>query len=145
MENPLLSERGNELEMARILQAFFNYCDESKSSLEILKYASVSNFKNTFDLLDQRTKNVSEFHDVNNVSQPDVANDSVEGNRNRLNVSFYVSGMHILVAPFLFVMPELDSFTSFSCLIMKHCPRYILRMLRALVRVAHWPISACRS
>ena len=41
----------------------------------------------------------------------------------------YVQGMNILVAPFLFVMPELDSFTSFSCLIMKHCPRYILKNL----------------
>ena len=52
------------------------------------------------------------------------SNNSVEGT---LDLSSFASTMYILVAPFLFVMPELDSFTAFSCLIMKHCPRYFLR------------------
>lgn len=37
----------------------------------------------------------------------------------------YVQGMNVLVAPFLFVLPELDAFTAFSTMISRHCPRYV--------------------
>lgn len=43
--------------------------------------------------------------------------------------SGYVQGMNVLVAPFLYVMPELDAFTAFSSLITKHCPRYVVSNL----------------
>jgi cell cycle arrest protein BUB2 len=34
----------------------------------------------------------------------------------------YVQGMNILVAPFLFVMPELDSYHSFTTMLQELCP-----------------------
>ncbi|KAI8899744.1 rab-GTPase-TBC domain-containing protein [Globomyces pollinis-pini] len=47
--------------------------------------------------------------------------------RTRLvNVSFtYVQGMNVLAAPFLYVMPELDAFFSFSSFIQYSCPLYV--------------------
>ncbi len=37
----------------------------------------------------------------------------------------YVQGMNILVAPFLFVMPELDSYHSFTTMLQELCPLYV--------------------
>ncbi|CAJ0843501.1 15003_t:CDS:10 [Entrophospora sp. SA101] len=37
----------------------------------------------------------------------------------------YVQGMNVLAAPFLFVMPELDAFYSFSAFIQHFCPLYV--------------------
>nr|CAG8440785.1 8868_t:CDS:2 [Entrophospora candida] len=37
----------------------------------------------------------------------------------------YVQGMNVLAAPFLFVMPELDAFYSFSTFIQHFCPLYV--------------------
>lgn len=37
----------------------------------------------------------------------------------------YVQGMNVLAAPFLYVMPELDSFKCFCKLITYNCPRYV--------------------
>jgi cell cycle arrest protein BUB2 len=41
----------------------------------------------------------------------------------------YVQGMNVLLAPFLFVMPEVDAFFCFNALITRHCPRYVLANL----------------
>ena len=38
----------------------------------------------------------------------------------------YVQGLNVILAPFLFVMPELDAFTAFAVLVCRHCPRYAL-------------------
>lgn len=37
----------------------------------------------------------------------------------------YVQGMNVLVAPFLYVMPELDAFGAFSQLVRRLCPMYV--------------------
>jgi cell cycle arrest protein BUB2 len=37
----------------------------------------------------------------------------------------YVQGMNVLLGILLYVMPELDAFTAFSCLCNKHFPRYL--------------------
>lgn len=37
----------------------------------------------------------------------------------------YVQGMNVLVAPFLYLMPEIDAYTAFMTLITRHCPRYV--------------------
>lgn len=43
-------------------------------------------------------------------------------NKSRMS---YVQGMNILVAPFLFVMPELDSYHSFTTMLQELCPLYV--------------------
>ena len=35
--------------------------------------------------------------------------------------------MNVLVAPFLFIMPEVDAFFCFNALLSRHCPRYVLK------------------
>lgn len=43
-----------------------------------------------------------------------------------LNLSFsYVQGMNVLAAPFLYVMPELDAFYTFTAFIQHACPLYV--------------------
>ncbi|KAJ3136988.1 hypothetical protein HK100_001115, partial [Physocladia obscura] len=43
-----------------------------------------------------------------------------------INLQFsYVQGMNVLVAPFLYVMPELDAFYSFTTFIHHTCPLYV--------------------
>lgn len=43
-----------------------------------------------------------------------------------MNLRFsYVQGMNVLAAPFLYVMPELDAFFSFSSFIQYSCPLYV--------------------
>lgn len=37
----------------------------------------------------------------------------------------YVQGMNVLLAPFLYLMPELDSYYCYRSLISDHCPTYI--------------------
>jgi cell cycle arrest protein BUB2 len=37
--------------------------------------------------------------------------------------------MNVTLAPFLFVMSELDAFFAYSCLLQHHCPRYVLKNL----------------
>ena len=37
----------------------------------------------------------------------------------------YVQGMNILLSPLLYVMPEVDAFYTFICLIENHYPRYV--------------------
>lgn len=37
----------------------------------------------------------------------------------------YVQGMNVIAGPFLYVMPELDSFACFCKLVTYHCPRYV--------------------
>ena len=39
--------------------------------------------------------------------------------------SQYVQGMNVLVAPFLYLMPEVDAYHAFMTLITRHCPRYV--------------------
>jgi hypothetical protein len=41
----------------------------------------------------------------------------------------YVQGMNVLVAPFLYLMPEVDAYTAFMTLIGRHCPRYVVSNL----------------
>lgn len=41
----------------------------------------------------------------------------------------YVQGMNVLLAPILLVMPELDAFFTFSCMLKHHCPRYVVKNL----------------
>jgi cell cycle arrest protein BUB2 len=43
--------------------------------------------------------------------------------------AIYVQGMNVLVAPFLFLMPEVDAYTAFMALISRHCPRYVVSNL----------------
>ncbi|CAJ0873948.1 16839_t:CDS:2, partial [Entrophospora sp. SA101] len=45
----------------------------------------------------------------------------------------YVQGMNVLAAPFLFVMPELDAFYSFSAFIQHFCPLYVTPNLEGLL------------
>ncbi|KAI9100553.1 bub2 protein [Phlyctochytrium arcticum] len=43
-----------------------------------------------------------------------------------LNYCFtYVQGMNVMVAPFLYVMPELDAFYTFSAFLQSSCPLYV--------------------
>ncbi|KAJ3272697.1 hypothetical protein HDV01_005333 [Terramyces sp. JEL0728] len=43
-----------------------------------------------------------------------------------MNLSFtYVQGMNVLLAPFIYVMPELDAFYTFSIFIQHTCPLYV--------------------
>jgi cell cycle arrest protein BUB2 len=43
-----------------------------------------------------------------------------------VNLSFsYVQGMNVLLAPFLYVMPELDAYYAFSNFILQSCPLYV--------------------
>ncbi|KAJ3302041.1 hypothetical protein HDV03_005473 [Kappamyces sp. JEL0829] len=43
-----------------------------------------------------------------------------------INLSFsYVQGMNVLAAPFLYVMPELESFACFTAFILNSCPLYV--------------------
>ena len=66
----------------------------------------------------------------NELSRKRVDSKTASGKpHNRRSPDGYYQGMNILLAPFLFVMPELDSFASFSCLILKHCPRYATQNL----------------
>lgn len=45
----------------------------------------------------------------------------------------YVQGMNVLLAPLLYIMPtEVDAFASFTALVAKHCPRYILSNLEGV-------------
>jgi cell cycle arrest protein BUB2 len=44
----------------------------------------------------------------------------------------YVQGMNVLLGPFLFVMPELDSYYSFRALVSRHCPRYVMKNLEGI-------------
>jgi cell cycle arrest protein BUB2 len=37
--------------------------------------------------------------------------------------------MNVLVAPFLYLMPEVDAYTAFMTLIGRHCPRYVVSNL----------------
>lgn len=37
----------------------------------------------------------------------------------------YVQGMNVLLAPFLYVMPELDAYDAWSTLLLHHCPLYV--------------------
>lgn len=41
----------------------------------------------------------------------------------------YVQGMNVLLGPFLYIMPEVDSYYCFSTLISKHCPKYVTKNL----------------
>ena len=43
-----------------------------------------------------------------------------------VNLTFsYVQGMNVLLAPFLYVMPELEAYGCFSNFILNHCPLYV--------------------
>lgn len=42
-----------------------------------------------------------------------------------VTTSQYVQGMNVLVAPFLYLMPEVDAYHAFMMLITRHCPRYV--------------------
>lgn len=43
-----------------------------------------------------------------------------------VNTSFsYVQGMNVIAAPFLYVMPELDAYYTFSTFIQLSCPMYV--------------------
>lgn len=44
----------------------------------------------------------------------------------------YVQGMNVLLGPFLLVMPELDSYYCFQCLLSRHIPRYVLKNLEGV-------------
>lgn len=46
----------------------------------------------------------------------------------------YVQGMNVLLGPILFVMPELDAYRTFSCLMKSHCPRYAQKNLEGVHR-----------
>ncbi|KAJ3379535.1 hypothetical protein HDU92_006625 [Lobulomyces angularis] len=45
----------------------------------------------------------------------------------------YVQGMNVLAAPFLYVMPELDAFYSFTNFIQSNCPLYVQPALEGLL------------
>jgi cell cycle arrest protein BUB2 len=49
---------------------------------------------------------------------------------NAVAVDFgYVQGMNVLLGPFLYIMPEVDSYYCLSTLISKHCPKYVSKNL----------------
>ena len=43
-----------------------------------------------------------------------------------MNLTYsYVQGMNVLAAPFLFVLPEVDAFFTFTSFIQQDCPLYV--------------------
>lgn len=44
----------------------------------------------------------------------------------------YVQGMNVLLAPFLMVLPEVESFFAFTKFIWKWCPLYVLPNLKGV-------------
>jgi len=54
---------------------------------------------------------------------------------NAIAVDFgYVQGMNVLLGPFLYIMPELDSFYCLNTLISQHCPRYVSKNIDGIHR-----------
>ena len=49
---------------------------------------------------------------------------------NAVAVDFgYVQGMNVLLGPFIYIMPEVDSYYCLSALISSHCPKYVSKNL----------------
>lgn len=69
-----------------------------------------------------------------------------------IHLSFsYVQGMNVIAAPFLYVMPELDAFYTFSSFIQHACPLYVQPALEGvhcgvkvdLIILIHNPSETC--
>lgn len=54
---------------------------------------------------------------------------------NAIAVDFgYVQGMNVLLGPFLYIMPELDSFFCLNTLLAQHCPKYVSKNIDGIHR-----------
>eukprot|EP00607_Mallomonas_marina_P010271 CAMPEP_0182423306 /NCGR_PEP_ID=MMETSP1167-20130531/9262_1 /TAXON_ID=2988 /ORGANISM="Mallomonas Sp, Strain CCMP3275" /LENGTH=531 /DNA_ID=CAMNT_0024602151 /DNA_START=199 /DNA_END=1794 /DNA_ORIENTATION=+ len=110
-------------------QDFWNHVTEAKMSRVLNAFV-----RNYFQPNIQKTSMNNEQDWKEDIQSDTNENKEESGHKWSLSHIGYVQGMNILVAPFLYVMPELDAFASFSQLIMKHCPRYVLRNLEGTHR-----------
>ena len=49
--------------------------------------------------------------------------------KQQLDMTYYVQGMNVLAAPFLYVMTEVDAFFAYERFLSNHCPRYVKKSL----------------